>query len=102
MRCVMFSGYCSTVIAVEAVRSGAINCLPKSTSIPTLIEEFEGEPMPRATRDEVDVPSLAQVEWDHIQRVLHDCSGNVSLAARKLGIHRQSLQRKLRRFAPPR
>ena len=41
------------------------------------------------------VPSLARVEWEHIQRVLADCQGNVSQAARLLGIHRRSLQRKL-------
>ncbi len=41
------------------------------------------------------VPSLAQVEWEHIQRVLADCDGNISAAARKLGIHRRTLQRKL-------
>lgn len=100
MRCVMFSGYCSTVVAVEAVRAGALNCLPKSTTIPALLDELESDSPGRV--HEIDVPSLAQVEWDHIQRVLHDCEGNVSLAARKLGLHRQSLQRKLRRFAPSR
>jgi two-component system response regulator RegA len=43
------------------------------------------------------VPSLERVEWEHIQRVLHSCAGNVTQAARLLGIHRRSLQRKLRR-----
>lgn len=42
-----------------------------------------------------DVPSLARVEWEHIRRVLSDCDGNVSQAARMLGLHRRSLQRKL-------
>ena len=46
----------------------------------------------------VEVPSLARVEWEHIQRVLADCDGNVSQAARLLGIHRRSLQRKLSKF----
>ncbi|HEX7452967.1 MAG TPA: helix-turn-helix domain-containing protein [Polyangiaceae bacterium] len=41
------------------------------------------------------VPSLARVEWEHIQRVLRDCDGNISQAARLLGLHRRSLQRKL-------
>jgi two-component system, response regulator RegA len=41
------------------------------------------------------VPSLARVEWEHIQRVLADCGGNLSQAARLLGIHRRSLRRKL-------
>jgi two-component system response regulator RegA len=46
----------------------------------------------------VEIPSLARVEWEHINRVLADCEGNVSKAARALGIHRRSLQRKLSRF----
>jgi two-component system response regulator RegA len=41
------------------------------------------------------VPSLARVEWEHINRVLADAGGNVSEAARRLGLHRRSLQRKL-------
>jgi len=47
---------------------------------------------------EFTVPSLARVEWEHIQRVLTECQGNVSYAARVLGLHRRSLQRKLSKF----
>ena len=47
-------------------------------------------------------PSLARAEWEHINRVLSDCEGNVSEAARRLGIHRRSLQRKLQRYPPRR
>ena len=39
--------------------------------------------------------ALARVEWEHIQRVLADCDNNISQAARLLGLHRRSLQRKL-------
>ena len=45
-------------------------------------------------------PSLARTEWEHIQRVLADCSGNISEAARRLGLHRRSLQRKLGKNPP--
>ena len=45
-----------------------------------------------------DVPSLARVEWEHIQRVLTDCGRNLSRAARALRIHRRSLQRKLAKY----
>ncbi|HTT69653.1 MAG TPA: helix-turn-helix domain-containing protein, partial [Anaeromyxobacteraceae bacterium] len=48
------------------------------------------------------VPSLQRVEWEHIQRVLADCGGNISEAARRLGIHRRSLQRKLQKYPPAR
>jgi two-component system response regulator RegA len=46
------------------------------------------------------VPSLARVEWEHIQRVLADCDGNISQAAKLLGLHRRSLQRKLSKRPP--
>jgi two-component system, response regulator RegA len=104
LRSIMCSAFCSTVVAVEALRRGALNCMPKSTPVGQLIAELMSEMpanAPPLDTDSLLVPSLAQNEWEHIQRVLHDCNGNVSLAARKLGIHRQSLQRKLRRYAPP-
>ncbi|HVZ59976.1 MAG TPA: helix-turn-helix domain-containing protein, partial [Terriglobales bacterium] len=47
-----------------------------------------------------EVPSLARVEWEHIQRVLADCQGNISQAAKLLGLHRRSLQRKLVKYPP--
>jgi two-component system, response regulator RegA len=50
--------------------------------------------------EEIPVPTLAQAEWEHIHRILADCGGNISEAARRLGIHRRSLQRKLRKRAP--
>lgn len=40
-------------------------------------------------------PPLKRLEWEHIQRVLADCDGNISAAARRLGLHRRTLQRKL-------
>ena len=49
--------------------------------------------------DSFRVPSLARVEWEHIHRVLAECDGNVSQAARLLNMHRRSLQRRLQK--PP-
>jgi two-component system response regulator RegA len=46
------------------------------------------------------VPSLDLVEWEHLQRVMHDCQNNISQAARILGINRRSLQRKLSKYPP--
>ena len=45
-------------------------------------------------------PSLARVEYEHIQRILVECGGNISEATRRLGIHRRSLQRKLSKLPP--
>jgi two-component system, response regulator RegA len=57
---------------------------------------------PAPTPAELPAPSLARVEWEHIQRVLGDCGGNVSQAARALGLHRRTLQRKLGALPPAR
>lgn len=48
------------------------------------------------------VPSLWRVQWEHIHRVVMDCDGNLSMAARLLGVHRRTLQRKLGRKPPVR
>jgi ActR/RegA family two-component response regulator len=46
------------------------------------------------------LPSPALVQWDYIQQVLRICDGNISLAARRLRMHRQTLQRKLAKLPP--
>ena len=51
---------------------------------------------------EDSMQSLHRLEWVHIQRALSDCDGNISAAARRLGIHRRSLQRKLSKVPPVR
>jgi two-component system response regulator RegA len=91
---VMLTGYGSIATAVEAVRAGAIHYLSKPVDIDQILAAFGGKAAADAG-GEVGVPSLARVEWEHIQRVLSDCDGNISRAARLLGLHRRSLQRKL-------
>ena len=68
---------------------------------PATLEEielaFEGaarDKEPAATLPSA-VPSLARAEWEHINRVLTECDGNVRRAAQLLGLHRRTLQRKL-------
>jgi two-component system response regulator RegA len=101
MRIVILTGYGSIATAVEAVRHGAINYLTKPLDADQILAAFEpgaaGAPAPMAAES---TPSLARVEWEHIQRILTDCEGNISLAARKLGLHRRSLQRKLGKLPP--
>lgn len=91
-RILMLTGYGSIATAVEAVRRGAFDYLQKPADADEILARFEGEAV---ENDEAYVPSLARVEWEHIQRVMLDCGGNVSEAARRLGMHRRSLQRKL-------
>ncbi len=94
---VMLTGYGSIATAVEAVKRGAVNYLAKPADVDMILAAFE-----EAGDREVDYepPSLARTEWEHIQRVLEDCDGNVSQAARKLGLHRRTLQRKLQKYPP--
>jgi two-component system response regulator RegA len=99
---VVLTGYGSIATAIEAVRRGAAHYLTKPADVDEILAAFarrEGA-APGAPVDAV--PSLARVEWEHIQRVLSDCGGNVSQAARLLGIHRRSLQRKLSKAPVPR
>ena len=94
---VMLTGYGSIATAVQSVRLGATSYLTKPVDADQIAAAFDppGEKDAAGTRAIPSPQPLARVEWEHIQRVLADCGGNVSQAARLLGIHRRSLQRKL-------
>ena len=94
-RVVVLTGYGSIATAIEAIRIGAVHYLQKPADADQILAAFDPDNNTATTNEGADVPSLARVEWEHIQRVMHDCDGNVSQAARLLGIHRRSLQRKL-------
>lgn len=101
VRIVVLTGYGSIATALEAVRRGAVHYLQKPADVDDILAAFQGDAPGQSVREsEAPAPSLDRVEWEHIQRVLADCSGNISEAARRLGIHRRSLQRKLQRYAP--
>jgi len=102
MRIVVLTGYGSIATATEAVKLGAISFLPKPADVDDILSAFSKNTelnIPEAERD-FQAPSLARMEWEHINRVLHDCNGNISAAAKKLGLHRRTLQRKLNKFPP--
>jgi len=103
----VLTGFGSISTAVDAVHRGAINYLPKPADVEEILAAFdrgEGVLPDDDGAEESDgpppTPSLAQAEWEHIHRVLADCNGNISETARRLGIHRRSLQRKLRKRSP--
>lgn len=96
----VLSGFGSIATAIEAVKLGATNFLPKPADLDDIMNAFDSSPEEKNVMEAHEVPSLARAEWEHIHRVLSDCGGNVSEAARRLGIHRRSLQRKLRKRAP--
>lgn len=93
IRIVVLTGYASIDTAVEAIKLGAINYLTKPADTDEIIEMF------KKGKEEIlnNAKPLSQVEWNHIQEVLNVCDGNISVAARKLGMHRRTLQRKLKK-----
>ena len=99
---VVLTGYGSIATALDAVRLGAVNYLTKPVDVDRILAAFSPDGASRDTEVAAETPSLARVEWEHINRVLTDCDGNISEAARVLGVHRRSLQRKLQKFPQPR
>jgi len=101
---VVLTGYGSVATAIEAVRRGAVHYLTKPADADEILAAFSRDPRsPAGVVPEPFQPmSLDRVEWEHINRVLVDCDNNISEAARVLGIHRRSLQRKLTKFPPGR
>jgi len=94
---VVLTGYGSIATAVEAMRLGARDYLTKPAHADRILAAFDTEPEPTQEM-EFDIPTLAKLEREHIERVLRECNGNVSRAARALGVHRRTLQYKLAKF----
>jgi len=101
---IMLTGYGSIATALTATRLGANHYLGKPADADQILDAYgrisAGSRDPSEAVGAHAVPSLARVEWEHIQRVLMDCGGNVSQAAKLLGLHRRSLQRKLAKYPP--
>lgn len=100
LRILLLTGYGSIATALEAVRTGAWDYLTKPADADQILAALHRDPAARAEPDEITPPSLERAEWEHIQRVLSDCGGNISQTAIALGLHRRSLQRKLQKFPP--
>lgn len=94
-RIVMLTGYASVATAVEAIKLGAVHYLTKpadADEILAALRKDEGD----ASIPVADNPlTIKRLEWEHLQKVLSECGGNISAAARKLRMHRRTLQRKL-------
>ncbi|MCG8425467.1 MAG: response regulator [Proteobacteria bacterium] len=97
---VVLTAYGSIATALEAMRLGAVGYLQKPATVDEIELAFR---RPDMNPDEsagapAEVPSLARAQWEHINRVLTECDGNIRKAARLLGLHRRTLQRKLAKF----
>jgi len=99
---IILTGYGSIATAVDATKLGAAGYLPKPVDADEVMAAFNREIGEVSPTKPMETPSLARAEWEHINRVLSDCGGNISEAARRLGIHRRSLQRKLQKYPPAR
>jgi len=99
-RIVVLTGYGSVATAIEAVRRGARHYLTKPADADEILAAFDRESRPSSGALPLEPMSLDRVEWEHINRVLVDCQGNISEAARVLRLHRRSLQRKLAKYPP--
>ena len=93
---IVLSGYGSIATAVEAVKRGATDYLTKPASIQQIDAALQGHRL--QAESELTVPSLSQVEHEYIDFVLTKNQGNISKTAKDLGLHRQSLQRKLKKY----
>ncbi|SKA78193.1 two-component system, response regulator RegA [Prosthecobacter debontii] len=99
-RLIILTGYGSIPNAIEAVRLGADDYLLKPAGADQVLAALRGHAAESPRPGAGDLPSLARLEWEHIQRVLSDCQGNISHTAEALGIDRRTLQRKLMKMPP--
>ncbi len=99
IRIVVLTGYGNIATAVRAVKAGAVDYLPKpadADAVAAALIETE-RPLPPPPEDPM---SADRVRWEHIQRVYEQCDRNVSETARRLKMHRRTLQRILSKHAP--
>lgn len=94
-RILVLTGYASIATAVEAVKLGAVNYLPKPATPEEILAALEQDSPDPLLPLQAEPPSVDRLEWEHIQRVLADHDGNISATARALNMHRRTLQRKL-------
>ncbi len=101
IKMLVLTGYGSITTTVDAMRLGAIYYLQKPADADDILAAFAKTDATLMLTDVQETPSLDRVKWEHMSRVLTDCGGNISAAARQLNLHRRSLQRMLQK-SPPR
>ena len=92
---VVLTGYASIATAVEAIKLGAKHYLTKPAEVQDIIDGFTKSEGDVDMQLAVNPMSVKRLEWEHLQKVLHEHNGNISAAARALDMHRRTLQRKL-------
>ena len=97
-RIVMLTGYGAIATAVAAVKAGAVDYLSKPADADDVVKALLS--VGEAPEPPENPMSADRVRWEHIQRVYELCDHNVSETARRLGMHRRTLQRILAKRAP--
>lgn len=99
MRIIILTGYGNIATAVAAVKAGAVDYLPKPADADQVMAALlaKGSDLPPPPAEPM---SADRVRWEHIQRVYEQCDRNVSETARRLRMHRRTLQRILNKHAP--
>ena len=97
VRIVVLTGYASITTAVEAIKLGAIHYLTKPADTDEVLAALHKDEGDAGVEVGESPMSVRRLEWEHIQKVLGECDGNISQAARRLGMHRRTLQRKLQK-----
>jgi len=95
MKIVMLTGYASITTTIEAIKSGACYYLAKPANADAIIAAFNGESNNQKKPLHDKKTSIKNLEWEHIHQALVETDFNISKAARKLGMHRRTLARKL-------
>ena len=95
----LLTGYGNIATAVAAIKSGAIDYLPKPAEVEQIYDALTSskETLPPPPENPM---TADRVRWEHIQRVFIQCNRNVSETARRLRMHRRTLQRILNKHAP--
>ncbi|HEB87204.1 MAG TPA: response regulator transcription factor [Gammaproteobacteria bacterium] len=91
----ILTGYASIATAVEAIKLGAAHYLTKPAETREIIKALQKQDADPGVEPSAHPLSVKRLEWEHLQKVLLDHDGNISAAARALGMHRRTLQRKL-------
>lgn len=95
---VVLTGYASVQTTIEAIKLGAIYLLAKPSGVQDILRAFSHLADPEHVRIDTHAKSgMAQHSWETIQKALRDNDFNVSKTAEDLGMHRRTLQRKLRK-----
>jgi two-component system response regulator RegA len=99
-RVIMLTGYGNIATAVAAVKAGAVDYLPKPADADDVARALLAARDGAAPAPPENPMSADRVRWEHIQRIYELCNHNISETARRLNMHRRTLQRILAKRAP--